>query len=631
VAAVAAFGLIATAAAKPPPVPERVEKLMKALLGSPVFEGIALSPAGTYLAFIREESGHKVLATIDLRTKEIHGVSGSWKQDVVAFYWCGPETLLFQVGLDKVNHYQGLWLSDPRFDHVRRVPVKGKVLVTYEVRPSFVFLKDASPPKLSIDDEPFSALYRLYPEENRVELAEENPGRVVDWLADNAGRVRFAIRLLHEGNSELLERSADGASWKEIPFVKSPMPLSLDQSGSFLLLRYVGDNGLMRVGTFNLKSHRFEDRELSDPQYDINPNVLDDPKTGVPIGLFYDTGRPAALWLDKGYAGVQASLTAAFPDAEPRPWGVTYDGRILFGLAGDKRPPTLCLLSLKDRKASPLLPKFPDAVGFPWASMRDVAFRSRDNHVVHAYITLPPSRKNGQRVPLIALSHGGPFLRDTWGFEPNVQFFAALGYGVLQVNYRGSSGFGKEYALNDIIEVNRRAVDDVADGLEWAVGEGYADPRRLIVMGGSYGGYISLAIATRYPEVPAAVVGFAGVYDWYEQMKVDRDELSTIVDWRGRYYPDLKAHAAEYREVSPVNSADKVRAPVLLIHGGDDRRVEFEQSMAMVKALRRAGKPVQLVSNVASIHGLPDQESRLGYYQTVAAFLLEHVPSDAAP
>ena len=376
---------------------------------------------------------------------------------------------------------------------------------------------------------------------------------------------------------------------------------------------------------------RFEGRQLADPQYDVSPDAFTDPKTGVPVGLFCDVGRPVVFWLDPGYERIQTYLNAAVSGGQARPWGVTYDGQIPFAHAGDAKPLTLFHLNLKDGRMSPLLPRLPDAMGRPWAPMRDVTFLSRDKHAIHAYLTLPLPRRDGRRVPLIALSHAGPRVRDNWGFDTQTQFFAALGYGVLQVNYRGSLGFGREYELNDIIEVGRRSVDDGADGLRWTVDEGYADPGRLVGVGGSYGGYISVALATRYPEMLAAVVGLAGVYDWYDQVLNASYEAPLSVGGHIRYLPGVGSHGDDYREVSPVNSADQVRAPVLLVHGCEDRRVDFDQSQAMANAPRRAGKNVQLVSDVVSIHGMPDQESRIEYFQAVAAFLLKNVPPDSAP
>ena len=622
--------LCGVAGAKPPPVPARVTELIKSLFESPVYEQAGLSPSGRYLAFIREEAGHKLLKTIDLKTKKVSGVSGSWKQDVVEFHWYGHDQLIFQVGQEKI-YYEGLWLADATFDHVKPVRTEGRVLVVYDVRPSYVLLTNLYPPRTSVEDEPFSNLYRLNAGSSTAELAEENPGRVVDWLADGNGRVRFAIRALHDDDYELLSRNGDNGAWKGVPFLKDPFPLSMDPSGHFLLLRYLGENGLLRVGTYDLENRKLLGDDLAEAAYDVNPSLGRDPNTGNAIDLAYETNRGKVVWLDSGYAKVKRRLDPAFPGLDPQPWGLTYDQKILFGTGSDTTPQSCYLFDPRTGAVTLFLPRRPGAAGRGWAPMGDVTFRARDGYELHGYLTLPLVRRDGQRVPLIALSHGGPKARDTWGFDAEAQFFAALGYGVLQVNYRGSVGYGKDHELPDIIAVCRQSVDDVDDGVGWAVTQGYADPRRIVAMGGSYGGYISMALAERYPDTIAAVVGFAGVYDWEEQMKVDSDERSILFHWLSRYYPDRKSRAADYRDVSPVNRADKVRAPVLLLHGGDDQRVEYDQSKEMERALRKAGRPVELVGDVASIHGLPDQQSRFDYYQTVAAFLLQHAPPDGAP
>jgi dipeptidyl aminopeptidase/acylaminoacyl peptidase len=304
---------------------------------------------------------------------------------------------------------------------------------------------------------------------------------------------------------------------------------------------------------------------------------------------------------------------------------------VLIESVSDIRPQNLYLLQKGTGQISLYLPQLPAAKQRAWAPMRDVGYTARDGYVLHAYLTLPLGTPAGRKVPLVALVHGGPMIRDSWLFNPEVQFFVALGYGVLQVNYRGSAGLGKDHQLTSITEVCRVSVDDVADGIRWCAEEGYSDPARVAVVGGSFGGYVALAVAERYPALPAAVVGFAGVYDWQDQMRIDLDRNDTYFRWRDLYYPDVKAHAAEYRAVSPVRFAAAVRAPVLLLHGTEDQRVDVEQSEAMDKALRRAGKAVWLVTDVASIHGLPDEQSRLDYYRTVAEFLDEHVPPARAP
>ena len=263
--------------------------------------------------------------------------------------------------------------------------------------------------------------------------------------------------------------------------------------------------------------------------------------------------------------------------------------------------------------------------------MQPVEFPARDGYVLHGYLTLPVHRPAAQRVPLIALSHGGPRLRDERDFNREVQFYAGLGYGVLQVNYRGSDGFGLAHLQTDIIAVGHISVDDVADGLRWTVAQGYADPKRLVAMGGSYGGYIAMGLATRYPELTAAVVGFAGVYDWRKHIELATYNHATAYAWMSRYFPPVKDREQDYAAISPVTMAAQVRAPVLLLHGESDEVVDIEQSELMRKALLKAGKSVQLVADVANIHGLPKQQSRFDYYRTVTAFLLANAPPDAVP
>jgi len=301
---------------------------------------------------------------------------------------------------------------------------------------------------------------------------------------------------------------------------------------------------------------------------------------------------------------------------------------VLFTAFSDVRPISCYLLNGATGEIGLYLASRPEARGRAWSPMREITFTARDGYPLRGYLTLPTSRKDGRRVPLVALSHGGPMSRDTWGFDSEVQYFAALGYAVLQVNYRGSTGLGYSHQLADILQVCRRSVDDVSDGIGWAEAQGFADPKRVVAMGGSFGAYISLSLAERYPGQVAAAVGFAGVYDYEQHIRDSSGRHTGLYEWMGRYFPDVAAHGAEYRDVSPVHNAERVRCPVLLLHGGSDHTVEIAQSRLMRDALLAAGRPVELVSDVASVHGLQDQKSRLEFFRKVTAFLLAQVPPD---
>jgi dipeptidyl aminopeptidase/acylaminoacyl peptidase len=207
-----------------------------------------------------------------------------------------------------------------------------------------------------------------------------------------------------------------------------------------------------------------------------------------------------------------------------------------------------------------------------------------------------------------------------------------MGYGVLQINYRGSTGFGRAHELANTVEVAEKSVDDVVDGIRWAIEQGCADPKKIIAYGGSYGGYISLGIATRYPDLLAAAIGFAGVYDWLEDYKHAFDEWNNPANfgemfrWRADYYLDPGKFGDRYRAVSPINFAGAVRCPVLLHHGRIDQTVQISQTNNMARALQKAGKVVEVTKDPEGIHGLASEKQGQVFYRTLATFLLKHVP-----
>ena len=224
--------------------------------------------------------------------------------------------------------------------------------------------------------------------------------------------------------------------------------------------------------------------------------------------------------------------------------------------------------------------------------------------------------------------HGGPKVRDTWGFNPEVQFFARLGYAVFQVNYRGSTGYGRTYSGENFIDVCRYVVEDVADASRWAVAKGYADAERIAIYGSSFGGYAALAGVAFKPKLYRCAIGYAAVYDWIMQLKDDRRDswLRHIeFEWRSDFYLDVDTHKDEYKAVSPRYFAEDIRAPVLIIHGGSDSRVWQRQAKAMRAALRQANKTHKVVINSWGVHGLPDEKKRIDFYVKVAEFLARHL------
>jgi len=626
----------------------KVNDLIDRFFSMPEFENLRLSPDGAHVSLEKKLNGQMALATLDLKTGHPAVTAPAYGQYVANSFWVGPDQLMFELIEDhssvnsrdvagaatmlhvtsREKYYRGHWLVDGEITKMEEVPTLEHVLVLVDALPqdpTRVLLAEQSSDKF------YSSLYCYDPSRNKTKLLERNPGRILEWKTDAAGRVRLAVVAEKGGGHSYLYRETEQSEWHPVPFPDKADFITFDPTGRYVLISFPDKSGRLVMQSYDLVSRQLTDQPEADPVYDIDPVAIRDPRTGVARALIYSAAKISFIWLDPAFQALQKRLAPTFPDAVVYPVGPTQAGDVLVLTYSDVSPRQYFMLDLQHNRLRTFLDQQPKVRGLTLSPMKPVTFKATDGTALYGYLTMPAGNTSAKPPPLIAISHGGPFLRDHWEFDPEVQYFASLGYAVLQVNYRGSTGYGTGYALQNIIQVGRKSVDDVADGVRWATAEGHADPKRVVVYGGSYGGYISLGIATRHPELASCVVGFAGVYDWELEMKSDSDKLRDWVSWKSDYLPDWKTNAARYHEISPVERAEKVKAPVLLLHGRDDRRVEVGQSELMARALRKAGKAVELVRDAEGVHGLPDENLRRAYYERVTAFILKYAPPDVLP
>lgn len=625
------------------PTPAHIDELIDILFQPAEFEQASLAPDGSHLAITREFKDHKVIITFDLNTHEMKALRQDANQDVVNAHWTGPNALIFYL-LNQPQYFEGIFVVDEDLRDPKRFKSRTRAEFYYLVQ---TLPWDGKFALMGSNDDNFSSpLNRLNLKTLAVTEVEANPGRVIAWHIDHQmGIARLAtaagiatnpadphkpatVTAGKRSEFSMLFRDQPGQPWRAIAVPRRSQPVYFDPSGDSTLLSYPDGAGRRVLQKYDFRRQRLIDQPTGDPRHDLDVEAIINPATGVPVGLRYEAEKPQFIWLDPEYQRLHALLQQNFPGETVNLLGVLGQGKVIFSAASDVAPGILYEYDAPARKISALITARPAAAGRTWAKMTPVWFPARDGYQVPAFLTLPPGRQSGQKVPMIALSHGGPQARDQWGFNPEVQFLAALGYGVLQVNYRGSVGYGEKHELANHLLVHEQSVDDVADGLQWTVAAGFADPGRLAAYGGSYGGYISLALATRYPDLLAATVGFAGVYDWVAERKFDTFFASDLFRWRADYYVDPKDHAERFAKVAPVQHADRIKCPVLLMHGGDDMTVDISQSKRMAAALQSARKPFEIVKDTQGIHGLPRAAERVTFYRRLAEFLLKHVPPD---
>ena len=268
------------------------------------------------------------------------------------------------------------------------------------------------------------------------------------------------------------------------------------------------------------------------------------------------------------------------------------------------------------------------------AEMRPITFKSRDGVTLHGYITLPKAALQGQKVPVIVNPHGGPQgIRDSWGFNPEAQLFASRGYATLQVNFRISGGYGKEFLESGFKQIGRKAMDDVEDGLQYVVEEGWVDKDKAAIYGGSHGGYAVLRGLTKTPDLYACGVDYVGVSNLFTFMKTIppywKPYLKIIKEiW---YDEDVPEEKAIMEEVSPVYQIDKIEKPLFVVQGANDPRVNIDESDQIVEALRAKGVDVPYMVKYDEGHGFGKEENRIELYKAMMGFFSKHLGQQEIP
>lgn len=370
---------------------------------------------------------------------------------------------------------------------------------------------------------------------------------------------------------------------------------------------------------------------FENPRGDID-HVVRETTTGKVVGIRYHDERWRSHWIDPDLARAQQRIDRAITGTDNHILDLTRDrNRLLVLSSGANAPGVYYLLDRKKGEMKPVFSRMPDIPEAALSTTRSVRYQSRDGLTIPAFLTLPKGQRD-KNLPLIIMPHGGPFARDTWEFDPWVQLLANRGYAVLQPQFRGTTGFGRDFAERGYGQWGRKMQDDIDDGFDWLVSRGIADPKRVCVAGGSYGGYAAIWGAIRNPERYRCAISWAGVTDLKMMLKHDRTLFVAkryFRDWQNRV--SGTEGKANLDEVSPLRHAHRLKVPLLIGHGRDDNNVPVGQAEALVKALGKASIPVESIYYPDVGHSFYSDKAMLDWLKRVEAFLAKHNPADPAP
>ena len=473
-------------------------------------------------------------------------------------------------------------------------------------------------------------VYRIDLRSGQETLVAKNPGDVVGWATDHAGRVRVAFRTDGLLNV-VMYRATEADAFKPI--------ISTDYKTEVSIASFSADNRRL----FAL-SNRGRDKKalvsIDPARPDAEEVVFVHPEVDLGGATWshrhkkiteanYVTARVERKFFDAATERIYQRIGAKAPGMEITLQSRTKaEDKFIVAAGNDRTPGARFIYDAKADSLSMLAEINPKIPAADMAPMKPISYKSRDGLTIHGYLTLPVGR-DPKSLPCVVNPHGGPWARDVWGYNPEVQFLANRGYCVLQMNFRGSTGYGRQFWEASFGQWGLKMQDDITDGVQWLVQQGVADAKRVGIYGASYGGYATLAGVTFTPDLYAAAVNYVGVSNLFTFMNTIppywRTELVKLQEMVGHPERDKE----RLTRTSPALNAERIKTPLMVVQGARDPRVNKAESDQMVEALKVRGVDVPYLVKDNEGHGFRNEENQYEFYGAMESFLGKHLKPDA--
>jgi dipeptidyl aminopeptidase/acylaminoacyl peptidase len=618
---------------------------------------IKISPDGQFVAMTAGRGGNELLLFIDLETrKPVHGVRSGARTEIAHFEWISPTRVIYQIA----EVYPGRTYATltGEIGAIDRDGKRHRFIYGYRAgeqttgtnlrrresslaTPQVVNHLRSNDREILITEQPWRQIGRwlhvdmdAQPSITRLNVLSGSKSRAgiaplaaATVLTDHNDEVRFAFGYDAQNQFMSSWKPRPDADWQAFEFpgfsADSVVPIAFTDDGRGVYFRGVRkDEDIEGLYLLDPETHEVS-LVYAHPEVDIDQPLFDARGKSL-VGVRVYTDRPEYHWLDPDHplARLYGALQRAFPGEAAEITSLSDDGtRAVVFVWSDVNPGEYYLLDTRTMRAEPMPP------ARAWIDPRDmrpkepIRLESRDGLTLHGYVTRPAGE--GPH-PMVVVPHGGPHgVRDSWGFDWEVQLLANRGFAVLQVNFRGSAGYGVRFQYAGYRRWGTDVQDDIADATRWAIQEGIAEEGRICISGTSFGGYSALMSAIREPELYRCAVSFAGVYDLELMLTTGDIPVSRL----GRSYLDqaIGQDVEQLRQQSPAYHAGRMTIPLLLIHGTKDERVDFQQAQTMTRALDRSNKPYEWMELKGEGHGIADEDTREEVYARILAFLDRHL------
>lgn len=582
-----------------------------------------LSPDGTHYSFLQPWKDR-----LNIHVAEVGGeasrITSSTERDIRAYSWISDEALVYLQDKGGDENYHVYVLSKDGSDVRDLTPfdeVRAGILDDLEDDKDHILIE------MNRRNPQIFDVYKVNIRTGDMEMVAENPGTVGGWMTDHEGVIRIAYSM--EGLKRTIlhreDQSKDFSPIFSTDFTDSVIPVGFTEDNSKLYVLSNLDRDTKALYTFDPESQSFSEPLYERDDVDLSGIMWSREKKKL-LGATYYTDKNQRHFFDDQTKELFARLEANFPGYSVGISSMSKNERkMIVSAASDRMPGRLYYHDLDKPEEFKLVTDL-----YPWidenhmAQMKPISYKTEDGLTIHGYLTLPTGVE-AKNLPMVINPHGGPEVRDTWGYSPEVQFLANRGVAVLQVNYRVSTGYGKKFWMAGFKQWGKKHQDDITDGVRWAIDQGIADPSRIAIYGGSYGGYATLMGLIKNPELYACGIDYVGVANLFTLLESIPPywELARQKMYETIGHPEKDSEML--KEISPVFHAEKIVAPLFIAQGANDPRVKKAESDQMVEAMKARGVEVQYMVKDDEGHGFHNQENRFDFYRAMEKFLTEHL------
>ena len=596
---------------------------MQDFFRNPEKSSFKISPNGEHIAYMKPWKARMNVFVMDMNTKKEVRLTSSQERGIYWFAWLNNNRIGYikdEGGNENMHFYAVNVDMSNEIDLTPFENVQARIIDDLEDDPNHIIMG------LNKRNPQIHDPYRINVNDGKMDMIAENPGNISEWMTDHDGKLRMAIT--SDGvNTSLLYRDKESDGFKPIlttDFKVSVAPLFFTFDNKNL---YVASNrGRDKTAIFEFDLNKSKEGKLIFEHDEVDVSgLMFSRKRKVLTGVSYTVAKNEMVFFDTLREGLQQKLEEKLPGYEV---GITSfsedETKAVVVTYSDKSRGTYYYYDLDKNKLIELGQVSPWLNEEDMCEMKPIHYKSRDGLIINGYLTLP-NGTNGENLPVVVNPHGGPWHRDTWGYNSEVQFLANRGFAVFQMNFRGSTGYGREFWEKSFKQWGKSMQDDISDGVNWLIDEGIANPDRIAIYGASYGGYATLAGLAFTPDLYACGVDYVGVSSLFTFME------SMPPYWelyRSMMY-EMVGHPEKDKELlasaSPLLHIDKIKAPLFIAQGANDPRVVKAESDQIVEALKNAGIDVPYMVKDNEGHGFYNEENQFDFYREMEKFLTKYI------